>query len=119
MKFLSFVTKYSRSLVILAIITGAVSGLCKAVVIALANHALNPHNPAENGWLLLAFIAVCLVEPLTRFIAQGLLTYLGQKAIFDLRMRLTRQLLATPLRAIEELGHARIMAVLTDDITAI
>jgi putative pyoverdin transport system ATP-binding/permease protein len=119
MKFLSFVTKYSRSLVILAIVTGAVSGLCKAVVIALANHVLNPHNPADNGWLLLAFIAVCLVEPLSRFVAQGLLTYLGQKAIFDLRMRLTRQLLATPLRVIEELGQARIMAVLTDDITAI
>jgi putative ATP-binding cassette transporter len=119
MKFLSFVTKYSRTLVILAILTGALSGLCKALVIAVANHVLNPHNPADNRWLLLAFIGICLLEPLSRFIAQGLLTYLGQKAIFDLRMRLTRQILATPLRALEELGQARIMAVLTDDISAI
>jgi putative ATP-binding cassette transporter len=59
------------------------------------------------------------LEPLSRFLAQGVLTYLGQKAIFDLRMRLTRQILATPLRALEELGQARIMAVLTDDISAI
>jgi putative ATP-binding cassette transporter len=119
MKFLTFVTKYSRTLVILAILTGALSGLCKALVIAVANHVLNPHNPADNSWLLLAFIGICLLEPLSRFIAQGLLTYLGQKAIFDLRMRLTRQILATPLRALEELGQARIMAVLTDDISAI
>ena len=119
MKFLRFVTKYSRTLVMLAIIAGALSGICKALVIAIANYALNPHSPADNRWLLLAFIGVCLVEPLSRFIAQGLLTYLGQKAIFDLRMRLTRQILATPLRALEELGQARIMAVLTDDITAI
>jgi putative ATP-binding cassette transporter len=119
MKFLTFVTKYSRTLVILAILTGALSGLCKALVIAVANHVLNPHNPADNRWLLLAFIGICLLEPLSRFIAQGLLTYLGQKAIFDLRMRLTRQILATPLRALEELGQARIMAVLTDDISAI
>jgi len=119
MKFLTFVTKYSRTLVILAILTGALSGLCKALVIAVANHVLNPHNPADNRWLLVAFIAICLLEPLSRFIAQGLLTYLGQKAIFDLRMRLTRQILATPLRALEELGQARIMAVLTDDISAI
>ena len=119
MKFLSFVTKYSRSVVILAIIAGALSGLCKALVIALVNYVLYPHNPADNRLLLLAFIAICLVEPLSRFIAQGLLTYLGQKAVFDLRMRLTRQILATPLRSLEELGQARIMAVLTDDISTI
>lgn len=119
MKFLTFVTKYSRTLVILAIVTGALSGLCKALVIAVANQVLNPHDPADNRWLLAAFIAICLLEPLSRFTAQGLLTYLGQKAIFDLRMRLTRQILATPLRALEELGQARIMAVLTDDISAI
>ncbi|HEX6716525.1 MAG TPA: cyclic peptide export ABC transporter [Pyrinomonadaceae bacterium] len=119
MKFLSFVTKYSRSVVILAIIAGALSGLCKALVIALVNHVLYLHNPADNRWLLVAFIAICLVEPLSRFIASGLLTYLGQKAVFDLRMRLTRQILATPLRSLEELGQARIMAVLTDDISTI
>jgi len=80
---------------------------------------LYPHNPADNRWLLLVFIAICLVEPLSRFIASGLLTYLGQKAIFDLRMRLTRQILATPLRSLEQLGQPRIMAVLTDDIATI
>lgn len=119
MKFLTFVTKYSRSIVILAILAGALSGICKALVIALANHVLNPHDPADNRWLLLAFIAVCLVEPLSRFTASGLLTHLGQKAIFDLRMRLTRQILATPLRSLEEMGQPRIMAVLTDDISTI
>lgn len=119
MKFLTFVTKYSRSIVILAILAGALSGICKALVIALANHVLNPHDPADNRWLLLAFIAVCLVEPLSRFTASGLLTHLGQKAIYDLRMRLTRQILATPLRSLEEMGQPRIMAVLTDDISTI
>jgi putative pyoverdin transport system ATP-binding/permease protein len=119
MKFLTFVTKYSRSVVILAILAGALSGICKALVIALANHVLYPHNPADNRWLLLAFIVICLVEPLSRFIASALLTHLGQKAIFDLRMRLTRQILATPLRSLEQLGQPRIMAVLTDDISTI
>ena len=119
MKFLRFVTRYSRSIVILAIVTGSISGVCKALMIALVNHVLNPHDPADNRMLLVGFLGLCLVEPLTRFTAQGLLTHLGQKAVFDLRMRLTRQLLATPLRRLEEMGGARILAVLTDDITAI
>jgi putative pyoverdin transport system ATP-binding/permease protein len=118
-KFLKFVTRYSRSIVVLAIVTGSISGVCKALMIALVNHVLNPHDLADNRLLLLGFLGLCLVEPLTRFIAQGLLTHLGQKAVFDLRMRLTRQLLATPLRRLEEMGAGRILAVLTDDISAI
>ena len=119
MKFLSFIAKYSRTIMILAIVIGLISGICKALIVALVNTVLNPHDPATNNFLLVGFIVLCLAMPLSRFIAQGLLTHLGQKAIFDLRMRLSRQLLATPMRRLEELGAARIMAVLTDDISAI
>jgi putative ATP-binding cassette transporter len=119
MKFLSLISKYSRAIVLLSIVAGSISGLCKALIIALVNHVLNPHNPANNLLLLGGFVALCLVEALSRFTAQGLLTHLGQKAIFDLRMRLTRQLLATPLRKLEEMGQARIMAAMTDDISTI
>lgn len=119
MKFLTFVSKYSRAIVVLAIVAGSISGVCKALMIALVNHVLNPHDPADNRLLLVGFLALCLVEPTTRFVAQGLLTHLGQKAVFDLRMRLTRQLLATPLRRLEEMGGGRVMAVFTDDVSAI
>jgi putative pyoverdin transport system ATP-binding/permease protein len=119
MKFLALISKYSRTIVLLSIVTGAISGLCKALIIALVNQVLNPHNPADNVLLLGGFVTLCLVEALSRFTAQGLLTHLGQKAIFDLRMRLTRQLLATPLRRLEEMGQPRIMAALTDDISTI
>lgn len=119
MKFLGFIAKYSRPLVVLAILAGILSGVCKALIVALVNTVLNPHDPAMNRFLLWGFVVLCLAMPLSRFIAQGVLTYLGQKATFDLRMRLSRQLLAIPLRQLEELGSARIMAVLTDDISAI
>ncbi len=119
MKFLSFIAKYSRAVMSLAILIGLISGICKALIIALVNTVLNPHDPSLNRFLFVGFIVVCLTMPLSRFIAQSLLTHLGQKAIFDLRMRLSRQLLATPMRRLEELGGARIMAVLTDDIASI
>ena len=119
MKFLRFVGKYSRTVMILAVLSGTIAGVCKALMIALVNTVLNPHDPATNRFLFWGFIALCLGVPLSRFAAQGLLTYLSQKAIFDLRLRLVQQVLATPLRQLEELGGARIMAVLTDDIAAI
>jgi putative ATP-binding cassette transporter len=45
-----------------------------------------------------------------------MLTRLGQQALFELRMQLSRKILATPLRRIEELGAHRLLATLTDDI---
>lgn len=119
MQFLKFITGYSRTLVILAILAGTASGACKALIVALVNTVINPHPPEQNLFLLVAFVALCLAMPTSRFIAQALLTHLGQKAIFDLRMRLSQQILKTPLRQLEEKGSPRIMAVLTDDIATI
>jgi len=48
-----------------------------------------------------------------------LLTHLGQEALLDLRLRLSRQILAAPLRRLEEIGPHRLLAVLTDDVPAI
>ncbi len=119
MQFLKFITGYSRVLVILAILAGTASGISKALIVALVNTVINPHPPESNQFLFLAFLGLCLTTPLSRFIAQGLLTHLGQKAIFDLRMKLSQQILKTPLRQLEEKGSPRIMAVLTDDISTI
>jgi putative ATP-binding cassette transporter len=44
---------------------------------------------------------------------------LGQGALLELRMRLCRQILATPLRRLEEFGAPRLMSSLTDDIPTI
>jgi putative ATP-binding cassette transporter len=119
MKFISFITKYSRTIVILAILTGVVSGIAKAGLIAVVNAVLHTANPASARGLIWSFVALCLAMPVSRFVSQTLLTHLGQKAIFDLRLRLCRQILATPQRGLEEMGSPRIMAVLTDDISAI
>lgn len=119
MKFLSFIARYSRITVVTAIGGGVVSGVCKALMIALVNTVLNPHDSSRDWSLFWGFVALCLAMPLTRFVSQAQLTHLGQKAIFDLRMRLSGQILATPLRRLEEMGGPRVMAVLTDDIAVI
>lgn len=118
MKLLGLVWRYSRGLVVLAIIAGIISGLSNAVLIGVVHRALVDGRSALPA-LGLVFIAVCLALPLSRLVSQVLLTHLAQKATFDLRMSLARRILAAPLRQLEEVGPARLLAALTEDVTAI
>ena len=118
MKLLGLVWRYSRGLVVLAMIAGIISGLSNAALIAVVHRALVDGRSALPV-LGLVFIIVCLALPLSRVISQVLLTYLAQKATFDLRVALARRVLAAPLRQLEEVGPARLLAALTEDVTAI
>jgi len=118
MKLLGLVWRYSRGLVVLAIIAGIISGLSNAVLIGVVHRALVNDRSALPA-LGLVFIGLCLALPLSRLVSQVLLTYLAHRATFDLRMGLARRILAAPLRQLEEVGPARLLAALTEDVTAI
>lgn len=118
MKLLSFLVKYSRRTVILAIVAGVISGACNTGLLAIINAALG-NRANSRATLIWSFVALCLFLPLTRFISEILLTKLGQGALYDLRMQLSRQILAAPLRHLEQLGPHRVLATLTDDVPAI
>ena len=118
MKLFLFLLHYSRRTAILAILAGIVSGASSTGMLALINASLRRNGPAA-GKLIWAFVALCLMLPLARFISETLLIRLGQGALLELRMRLSRQILATPLRRLEEFGAPRLMSSLTDDIPTI
>src|SRR5690348_3590707 len=109
MKLIVLLWRYSRGLVVLAIIAGIVSGLSNAALIALVHQALVDSRSALPT-LGIIFIGVGLALPISRVVSQVLLTYLSQKAVFDLRMALSRRILAAPLRQLEEVGPARLLA---------
>jgi putative ATP-binding cassette transporter len=118
MKLLSFLMRHSRGPVIFAIAAGIISGLSNAALIALIHRAINQGQSLTRA-LVWGFAALCVVLPLSRFAAQALLTYLSQKAIFDLRMHLSQRILAAPLRYLEGIGAPRLLATLTDDVMVI
>jgi putative pyoverdin transport system ATP-binding/permease protein len=118
MKLFLFFIHYSRRIAILAILAGIISGLCSTGMLAVINASLRRSGPSA-GALMWAFIALCLILPLARFTSESLLIRLGQGALLELRMRLCRQILATPLRHLEEFGGSRLMSSLTDDIPTI
>src|SRR5882724_2214680 len=118
MKLLSILFKYSRRIVVLAIVAGIISGISNAALLALIHTALS-NTRGTQLTLLKGFLALWLILPISRIVSQVSLTHLVQKAVYDLRMQLSRQILSAPLRQLEEIGVPRLLAALTDDILSI
>lgn len=117
MRIVIFFLQHSRKIVLLSVSAGIVSGACNAALLAVLNAGLRRNGPP--GALLWSFIGLCVLLPVTRFTSEYLLTKLGQGAMYELRMQLCGQCLSTPLRHLEELGNARLLTTLTDDIPTI
>src|SRR6185503_14963052 len=117
MKIISFFLQHSRRAVFLSVMAGVFSGICNAALLAAINSALKAGHPTSV--LMWIFAGLCVLLPLSRFSSEILLTKLGQDAMYQLRMKLCRQVLSTPLRNLEILGQARILTTLTDDIPTI
>ena len=118
MKLVYFLLKTFRTTIILAMAVGVVAGASGAGLIALINVRLNGGRlPGVS--LAVAYAAVVLLVLGTNIASQLLLIKLAQGTSFDLRERLSQQILAAPLRRLEELGSHRLMAILTEDIPAL
>lgn len=117
MKIIRFLMRYSRRFLVLAVVAGIISGAANTGLLAIINAALN--NQARKPPLALLFVGLCLLVPLARIASELLLTHLGQGALYQLRMDLSRQILGVPLRRLEELGPHRLLTALTDDIPTI
>ncbi|HEX7313569.1 MAG TPA: cyclic peptide export ABC transporter [Pyrinomonadaceae bacterium] len=118
MKLITFLLRSSPPAVLVAIAAGLVAGISNTGLLALINANLNQTGtPLINSpWTYAAIGAVMLLSRCGSSIA---LTHLARGAIFDLRMRLCRRIVAAPLRHLEELGAPRLLAALTDDVPAI
>ncbi|MBD2121925.1 cyclic peptide export ABC transporter [Trichocoleus sp. FACHB-262] len=104
--------------VLLAMLTGLLGGASSTGLIALTNTSLTSQNPPTAA-LMRNFASLGLVLLLTTIASQILLARLAQGSIFELRLLLSRQILASPLRQLEALGASRLLATLTDDIQSV
>jgi putative ATP-binding cassette transporter len=110
--------RYPRVAVGLAILAGVISGICNTGLLAVVNSTLTGRHGPILGRIL-AFAGLCLLLPLTRFVSHVLLVSFTARSMLDLRVQLCRQILATRLRTLEELGVHRLLASLTDDVPTI
>ncbi|MFG6097781.1 cyclic peptide export ABC transporter [Leptothoe sp. ISB3NOV94-8A] len=102
--------------VAVAIVAGLISGGCSARLIALINTAIQQNIPQS---LLVPFAGLTLLVLFSGSLSQFLLIDLAQDSVYQLRLNLSRRILAAPLRQLEHLGPNRLLAVLTEDVQAI
>jgi putative ATP-binding cassette transporter len=115
---ISFLLKVSPRVVVFAIIASVLAGVTNTLLLAVISSALSSGDGGA-GSLVWAYGALVVAMLVCRVGAMLLLTRLTLSYTLGLRMRLCRQVLATPLRKLEQLGPHRLLANITEDIPAI
>ena len=106
-------------MVAIAIVTGLLSGSSTAALIALISNAVGRNPTASVASIAWEFVGLALVALITSIISQVVLIRLCQDAVWQLRMRLSRQILASELNHLEQLGTPRLLATLTEDVQSV
>lgn len=106
----------ARARVVLAAIAGTIAGLASTALLGAINRILLTDASGKVIWV---FISLCIFVPVGGFCSQVLLARLTAQASYDLRMRLSRQVLVAPYRLLEQLGIPRILAAITEDVPVV
>ena len=115
LRLLAFYLKFSRPLVVFAVLVGLLAGSTSVVLIGLINSRISNPDAGASEYLWI-FVALAFAQFVLTVIPGILATHLAERTGFDLRLRLCRQILRTPLRELEETGNHKILATLTQDI---
>ena len=110
--------RHSRTLIALAVLTSFLAGVGYTMLIALIKRALGGDLSSQSS-AVWSFAFFCLAIPLCGFASQIVLLYLTSRASYELRIQLSRQILAAPLRQLEKLGAHRLLATVTQDIGSV
>ncbi|NDJ24836.1 cyclic peptide export ABC transporter [Nostoc sp. B(2019)] len=119
MNLIYFLLRSSWGMVAIAIVTGFLSGGSSAGLIALISSATTRSTTSPLTSIAWGFVGLVIVALITSIISQVMLIRLSQNAILQLRMRLGRQILASELSHLEQLGNPRLLATLTEDVQAV
>ncbi len=97
----------------IATIAGLVSGGGNALLISLINGEVR-----EGRWQndIFYFVGVAAFIIVTSLVSQYMLIFLSQNAIYQLRLKLSQNILASPLEHLERLKENRLIITLTEDI---
>ena len=118
MKLLRLLIGANKRMVALAIGASVLGGVSSAGLVALVHHIWT-EGLYTSGLFAAYFIGLLVVLVVMSFLAQLLVLDLALKAVVDMRMELSGNILATPLRRLEELGAPRLYATLTEDVNVL
>ena len=114
----AFLWRSSPTMLLFAAAASLVSGACSAGLIAAINAAL--HSDGSRVALLVAgFAALGIGKVASSALTGVLISRFSQRAVANLRLEMSRQILAMPLARLEAIGIPRLLANLVDDVQTI
>src|SRR2546421_330480 len=119
MKIFGFLLRFSPAIVLVSIFFGIISGASNIGSLALIGATLTKDPRFSPETCYRGLIILCFLMPVSRFISELVLNYIGQRAVRDLRMKMSRKILEAPMRHLETVGSPRLYATLTEDIMSI
>lgn len=117
MSLVLFLLQTSGPALLIALVTGLVSGGCSAALIALISFSIA--QAAVGAGVVAAFVGLGAIALTTAMVSRILLVRFSQAAVFELQIQLCRQILAAELKSLETLGLPSLLVILTEDIQAI
>lgn len=114
---LVFLFRSSWLTIVVVLLTGIISGLSSAALVALINSTLSNSLDAKLLPWLFGILVIAVLS--NGFLSHFLLNRLSAKIVCDLRIRISRLILAAPYPYLQKLGKSALLANLTEDITAI
>jgi putative pyoverdin transport system ATP-binding/permease protein len=112
---LSYLFRSSRREILAVASLGVLGGVSSAAIIAVVNSILN--GKSAGALLAVAFALAVFLKLASGLVSNVVLLHMTQNCTLRLCDQICRQVIAAPLRRIEEVGAARLLASLTDDIT--
>lgn len=119
MNLLTLLLRSSWQRVAIAVLAGFLSGMSSAGLIALISRGVGGGLGTTATTLAWVFVGLAAIALITSITTRVVLIRLCQDAIFQLQIHLSRQILASELRHLEQLGNARLLATLTEDVQAV
>jgi putative pyoverdin transport system ATP-binding/permease protein len=114
---LVFLWRSSWRVILLVVALGIASGLGSAALIALINSTL-AHKLGQVE-LLWDFSSLSAIVLLSGSLSHYLITRLSERTVCELRIKISRLMLAAPYTNLQKLGKHRLLANLTEDIKTI
>ena len=102
-------------MLVAAVIAGLAGGAASTAVLVVINAGLE-RSSSQATDLFLVFLGLAALGMVTRAGSALLLVSIGESAMLQLRLRISRQILDVPLKRLEDAGIPRLLAILTDDI---
>ena len=118
MKIIRLLLKNSWQIFLFGAIASIITGASSAGLIAVINYILQNSEQTTAG-IVWIFIGLCLLLMISSASSWILLSRLSQDIIYNLRLELTQNIFACPLRQLEIIGSPKLLATLTEDVNTI